>query len=564
MSKDDGRKITRKQFLEVVGAGALLPVVGSGGAAGASRRTDASPNVILIISDDQAYNELGLLNRDLQTPNLDRLAGSGARFSNAFVNTSICAPARACILTGLYSRQNGVTDNMHMVKRSDSLLPYLEKAGYVTGFVGKWHFPLFPDVSQFGFTWKASVLPRAWLAGYPLLVHNPRGQGDQPIKLTKEEGDSMFTDAAISFLESHQDKRFFLWLAYVSPHAPLLMPGKFRKMYDPQSITLPVNLASKHGEKPLVANTPAAPEPVGSPVTDLKYIREFTAGYHGLVSYLDEQIGRITDALRRLRLSENTLIIFVGDNGFLLGNHGYGGKGYLYEESVRVPLIFNWPGRIKPRVVEELACQVDILPTVMEVAHVPAPSGLAGKSLFPLLEGKKAPWREEVFCELYPRGWKAVRTRRWKYIYTPELEDELYDLSADPYEERNLAGDPKYGAVLKTLKAKWSAWEKEAGRPKAAQEEAGRYVETIKKERQKLAKLITQLDYEPLLLVDIGKEGLLAWLSVLEAEGKSTDRLWALVDPLKKMPYRDLLTSPQAKALETEFLKELVRCESGT
>lgn len=552
--------ISRKEFLKILGSSAFLPIVGQSQPARPGRSSDDLPNVILIISDDHAPGALGVLDPLLKIPNLDKLARSGVRFSNAFTNTSICAPGRACIMTGLYSRQNGVIDNEFIPKRRDSLLPLLQKAGYLTGFSGKLHWPMVPDPSEFGFDWRGAMVPGASLFGHPTFAYY--GQDKKPARISKEEGDTAITDAAISFLESNRDKRFFLWLAYFSVHAPLLMPKKFQEMYDPNAMKLPPNFVSKH-EGPMLAGSTGTTA-YGGPVTDPELIKKGTALYYGMLSYLDEQIGRVLDSLQKLGLSRKTLIVFVGDNGFMLGNQGYAGKGFLYEESIKAPLLFTWPGKIKPRVVDELVYQMDILPTVMEAARAPVPPGLAGKSLLPLLQGKRARLREEVFCELYPRKWKAVRTREWKYIATPELGEELYRLTEDPYEMKNLAGEEKHRAVLEKLRGDWSRWEKEVGEPKGGQEERAQYIETIKRERGRLVKLVQENDYDPQLAMDIGGFGFFAWLDVLGAEGKRSPELNALVEKLLHTTYAQQVNSKAVRATMSEFLKEIVRCESGS
>jgi arylsulfatase A-like enzyme len=306
-----------------------------------------------------------------------------------------------------------------------------------------------------------------------------------------------------------------------------------------------------------------------------------------MVSYMDDQIGRLLSTLQDLGLSEKTLIIFVTDNGYMLGDHGYEGKAFLYEESIRLPLIMSWPGRYKPRVVDELVYIMDILPTVMDVARVPVPPGLAGKSLLPLLEGRQAHLRDEIFCEYYPRGWKAVRTKEWKYIFTPELGEELYHVAEDPYEMKNLAGEPGRQAILRKLKADWKAWEDAVGQPKTfssgvlfAGEEAWeywkkqtagpndwraeqlKYYRSMQRARRNFAALARNNKYDPQLLMDIGGWGVAAWLDVLAAEGRLTPNLTALAKRLKSSTYAEQVGSPNVRTTMQEFLKELVKDDS--
>ncbi|MGA1999286.1 MAG: sulfatase-like hydrolase/transferase [Terriglobales bacterium] len=595
--------MNRKEFLKVAGSGLLLPFLTGGDNPLAAWTTDDVPNVLLIISDDQQYNELGCLNESVRTPNLDRLAQRGVRFANTFANTSLCAPGRACILTGLYSRQSGVTDNDLIMKEGDSLIPSLHKAGYLTGLTGKWHWPLFPEISQFGFDWQDFFVPSPMVYAHPTYAYHMAGEQLNPVPVSKEQADTSITDTAISFIKNNKDRRFFLWLAYFSPHGPWLMPRPFAEMYDPSKMKLPPSYVSADENRRLHAASPASSadgillypadgrvdpgKNFGGPSGGPEETRKLIASHHGLVSYMDDQIGRLLSTLQDLGLSEKTLIIFVTDNGYMLGDHGYEGKAFLYEESIRLPLIMSWPGRYKPRVVDELVYIMDILPTVMDVARVPIPSGLAGKSLLPLLEGRQAHLRDEIFCEYYPRGWKAVRTREWKYIFTPELGEELYHVAEDPYEMKNLAGEPGRQAILRKLKADWKAWEDAVGQPKTfssgvlfAGEEAWeywkkqtagpndwraeqlKYYRSMQRARRNFAALARNNKYDPQVLMDIGGWGVAAWLDVLAAEGRLTPNLTALGKRLKSSTYAEQVGSPNVRATMQEFLKELVKDDS--
>ncbi|HDN80064.1 MAG TPA: DUF4976 domain-containing protein, partial [Chloroflexi bacterium] len=495
MSKEDIRRMSRKEFLKVAGAGALLPLVGCATAPVEGERTasaDEIPNVILIISDDHNPYELGVINPELSTPNLDRLARTGVRFPNAFVNVSLCGPSRAAIHTGLYNRENGVMDNMDYMRPEDALVPRIREGGYVTGFVGKWHFDPFylPDSHRkFGFDWEGSVLPAGGVAPAGELIYKPNGKDREPIAVGRAEVEGVFTDGALSFISSHRDKRFFLWLAYFVPHEPCLMPEKFARMYDPSDVSLPPNYLDKH---------PYFVEPRYGTMEDKQErknaFKKGIAGHRGLVSWLDAEVGRILALLDELGLSEKTMIIFIGDNGYMLGSHGLNSKSYVYEESIRVPLIISLPSRFKPRVCEELVYNLDLLPTVLDIAKIPIPESVSGRSLLPLLEGRRVEWRKEVFCECrpqygclaqdplrHPRKDRTVRTKEWKYIYTVQGGDELYNIAEDPYEMKNLANERKYRDILEELKRKWNEWEKKVGEPRfITQEEINRCAEALK------------------------------------------------------------------------------------
>lgn len=543
-------RMNRKEFLKLAGGAALGPVLGR------SRSRDDLPNVILIVSDDQPYHELGILNPALKTPNLDGLARAGVRFSHTFCNTSLCMPARANILTGLWSRQNGIVTNEtgSSLRKEQILVPYLKEAGYVTGFTGKWHFNLGnTSPARVGFDWEGSVLPTGEI-GARSPIYRPYGKDEKEVEVTKEDADRVFTDTALSFIERNRDNRFFLWLAYVSPHAPYRMPEKFLNLDRSEDLRLPSNylfeprVQKRHG-------MPVLPQGLDRPQRE-QAMKKILASHYGLVSYMDEQIGRVLELMDRLQISGKTMVIFIGDNGFMLGSQGLIGKAYMYEESIRVPLLMSWPGRIRPAVCDELVYNMDLLPTVMDLAGLPIPHGLAGKSLFPLLQGKKRELRKEIFCEWYPL-WdpmEAVRTRQWKYIHTPELGDELYNLADDPYERKNLAGEARYGGVLARLKEARRRWTKEVGEVRAnvQQSEIDAYVRELKAR-----------NYDAGSLNAVGVEKMVNWVLKLQGEGR--------IEPDGELVKRiqGAQAAYEAKDLAgfqsalLGVLQELVRCEEA-
>jgi len=277
----------------------------------------------------------------------------------------------------------------------------------------------------------------------------------------------------------------------------------------------------------------------------------------------------------------------LSDNGYMLGNHGQVWKVLMWEESIRIPLIVNWRSRFEPRVVDELCTMMDIMPTIMDIAGIPVPQGIAGKSLLPLLEGKDVELHKEVFCEHYDSAWRAVRTKEWKYIGTPERGDELYHIKDDPLEMRNLADDPRYSDVLRDLRDRWNRWMKEVGMPSLTQEDIDRAVKLIKESNYsvdaleaiggmgiKLPDTFSPAELKGIMRTlkksgcvasspqaVVGMKLLIRWMEKLHCEGRTTPNLHRLFGELK-----DAFQGTDESTFEkvaTAFFKELLRCELG-
>jgi arylsulfatase A-like enzyme len=261
-------------------------------------------------------------------------------------------------------------------------------------------------------------------------------------------------------------KPFLLWVSPHQPHIPLKPPGKWRELYRPQDMPI----APNYREKPLNTSLTNQGKPGqisyrdgGGPPSRQK-AQEVTALYYGVISHLDEQIGSLLEKLADLGLEEDTLVIFLSDNGYCLGNHGIGNKIVMFEESVRVPLLIRYPRAIRPaQVLDEMASSLDIMPTILDFCGLPIPDGLEGRSLKGLLTGKASRLRERVFGECcgvagLGIGHRMVRTRRWKYMLSDVNAEGLFDLAHDPYELNNLSGDPGSAEPLRQLRRALAAW----------------------------------------------------------------------------------------------------------
>lgn len=431
-------------------------------ALGACAASERPPNILLIYVDDQAPDALGFEgNPVLESPNLDRLAREGTFFSRSYVPLPQCAPSRAALLTGRYPHAVEVMTNIE--KGLDPALPTLAKAlgevGYRRGFIGKWHLGN-PDRPQAGFddTWIALDLdvtghrryfdPSLWIDGV-----RERQQGYLP---------RILTDRAIEFIERPDERPFFLWLAYKTPHYPYVRPRRGPPRYPPSEVPLPASVGDDLSAKPGPQRNSYAHE------WFLEYagygVRSDTARYYAMLAELDEQIGRLMQRLAERGLRENTLVIFTSDNGVLLGEHQMVGKGpALYEELVRVPLIFHWPGVVPAgEQRDDLVTALDLFPTLAAIAGAKAPESLDGEDIWQRVLGRGEPVRDAVFFEYRAKGMTGelqpmlgVATAGHKYVrYLASGEEEFYDLVRDPHEMNNLVGTGVQPEELERLRAR--------------------------------------------------------------------------------------------------------------
>lgn len=428
----------------------LLLVLLSGYSPGALCAGKERANIVLIVTDDQRWDELGVVQREqgnearfpfLQTPRLDALAAEGIRFRNAFVTTSLCSPSRSAILTGQYNHTNGIVDNSTPFAPRPTWATALRAAGYTTAFIGKWHHGE-TQWDRPGFDYVATF----------------RGQGlynDTTFKVngswfdTKTTGyvDERSVDYAIEFMEQQGSEPFALMIGFKAVHQPFTPMAEHADSYASEVIRPAPNwyvAAPWKGRGPL--RIPRKPR---NPPRWMDIPRT--------VNGIDKNVGRLLDALDELRLADNTLVLFTSDNGFYLGEHQLGDKRSAYEESIRVPLIARMPGGVGAGLVsDELVLNIDLAPTILEMAGVEhAEMDMQGSSLRPLLAGESVLWRDAFLYEYWQENefWKppgvprtpsilAVRTATHKLVTYPDYENwtQLYDLEADPYEMRNLVG----------------------------------------------------------------------------------------------------------------------------
>jgi arylsulfatase A-like enzyme len=424
---------------------------------------DDRPNILLLVTDDHPHDAMSCAgNPVLQTPHMDSLASRGMRFTHAFVTTPICAASRASILTGRYERSHGYTFGQPALSDETIRETYpslLRGAGYRVGFVGK----LGVRIPAKG---RADMFDSFASGTYPYFPKKKDGADTSARHLTE-----MNVDRAIDFIRESKAQPFCLSLSFQAPHAEdhnpdqYVWPASCDDLYIDESILPPVPSGASFVESlPEFMRGGLNRERWGWRFDTPEKHDRMVRGYYRMLSGVDKGIGRLLDLLDELELRDNTVIVLMGDNGYFLGERGFAGKWTMHDRSTRVPLIVVDPRREGGGPVDAFALNVDLAPTMLDWAGVDAPASMQGRSLRPLIDGEKQPWREEVFTEhlwdmdRIPQT-EALRTDKWKYIRYlkhPEFE-ELYDLSVDPLEQRNLAGDAAHEVVLKGLRERCTA-----------------------------------------------------------------------------------------------------------
>jgi arylsulfatase A-like enzyme len=452
----------------------------------------ARPNIVVVLVDDLRFDEFRAGGHPyLETPNIDRLASEGAMFVNAFHAVPLCSPNRATLLTGQYPSRHGIIDNIARDLTSHHLQTFnipLQRSGYRTAFLGKWHMGNDPTPRPGWDYW--SAMPGQGRATDPELFEDGRLH-----KVTGYTTD-LLTDRAISFIRREHDKPFLVYLAHKAVHPDIVQrnDGSIDLESDRGYVPSPrdegryrdgifgrrqsaAEVAADLEGKPVIrlalARLPAAP--VATSVATAEHQHRETA-WTGeetirrraeMIRGVDASLGRIMETLDSLGILEKTLIVFSSDNGFFFGEHGLTTERRLpYEESIRNPLLMRYPKKIRSASKPGgLALTVDLAPTLLEFAGVPITSGIQGRSLVPLLDGTARDWRESVLVEFYTNeqpfphlldlDYRAVRTARYKYVHWVKFpdQDELYDLQRDSLERRNVSNEPGMARVRSRMRA---------------------------------------------------------------------------------------------------------------
>jgi iduronate 2-sulfatase len=437
-------------------------------ARGATAKDPRRLNVLLILADD-LRNDLGCYgHRAVRSPNIDRLASTGMRFDRAYCQYPVCNPSRVSLLTGLRPDATGVLDNRTFFRKNLPnvvTLPQLfRKNGYFTAGLGKiFHrgltiedeHPEMDDPQSWDVTryFQTSALAmrgegRNLTGGRLPWCRWLAAQGDD-----EDQPDGQIARDAVRLLEENRNRPFFLAVGFHKPHDPFVAPKRYFDLYALESLTLPRAPEDRSPDLPLAL--PAGAKAEFDRFTDQER-REFTRAYYAGTSFMDAQVGRVLAALDRLELSGRTVVLFLGDHGYHLGERGWWNKSTLFECSARAPLIVRAP-RMKPgRACSRVVEFVDLYPTAAELCGVTAPAGLQGRSLLPLLDDPSRAWKAAAFTQVQ-RGraaGRSVRTERWRYTEWDGGGQgaELYDHEIDPGEYRNLAGAPGHARTVAELK----------------------------------------------------------------------------------------------------------------
>ncbi len=485
----------RRQFVQTLGLGmASLTIPGC---LGRKKLWAKKPNILFIMTDDHASHAMSCYGSRINTtPNIDRIATEGIRFENCFCTNSICAPSRAVILTGKHSHLNGVRDNALRFDGTQQTFPkLLHQAGYQTVMIGKWH--LKSDPTGFDY-W--NVLPGQGHYYNPDLIE----MGER--KMYPGYVTDIVTDIALDFLENRSDKTkpFMMMLHHKAPHRNWQPAPRHLTIYDDVKFPEPETLFDDYSTRSAAASEQemtlrdhmwneydlkmgppparlneeqkaaweaaygpkreafAREKPEGDELVRWKYQR-YMEDYLGCIAAVDENIGRVLDYLDKSGLAENTIVLYTSDQGFYLGDHGWYDKRFMYEESLRMPLVARFPDAIKPGSVnDELVSNLDFAPTFLELAGANIPEDMQGHSLKKHLQGRKVrDWRQSVYYHYYEypavhmtKRHYGVRTKRYKLMHFYHDIDawELYDLEKDPRELNNVYEDLSYKDVVQEMK----------------------------------------------------------------------------------------------------------------
>jgi N-acetylglucosamine-6-sulfatase len=478
--KNKSKDLTRRKFISNLGySAAAIPLINAGNKFNIHAAEEGElvinkisgakqSNIIFILSDDHRFDFMSFMGKPsfIKTPAMDKMAKEGVQFKNTFVTTSLCSPSRASILTGQYSSKHGVIDNDAPEPKNNIYFPeYLQKLGYETAFIGKWHMGDITDAPRKGFDKWISFKGQG-------VYYNPELNIDG--KHVKREGyvTDILTDYAIEWINKKRDKPFFLYLSHKAVHAMFEPAKRHLGLYNDVKIEYPESMANtkqNYEGKPLWVHA----QRYGWHGVDFLYQGQidfdtFYRRYCETILALDESIGKVLDNLEKEKLTKSTVVFYTTDNGFTLGEHGLIDKRQMYEESIRIPLLMYAPGLVTSgKKYSEMVLNVDFAPTILELAGMKKPKDMDGASFLPLLKGGNADWRKSFIYEYY---WErsfphtptmfGIRTDKFKHMtyYGIWDTDELYDLENDPHEMHNLFNLPEYQDMVDNMVKQIFTW----------------------------------------------------------------------------------------------------------
>jgi N-acetylglucosamine-6-sulfatase len=423
-------------------------------------------NVVFILSDDHRYDAMSFMGHQFaETPHMDSMAKNGVHLKNAFVTTSLCSPSRASILTGLYTFRHRVIDNNRLVPDGTLFFPqYLQAAGYATGFIGKWHMGGHHDDPRPGFDYwvsfkgQGNYLPPG--PNYTINVNGERVRQDGYIT-------TLLTRYAVDFLEQQQDrdKPFFLYLSHKAVHANFTPEQQYANKFDSKPFARPESEArltdNKRNLPRWLLDQRNSWHGVDFPYHSDLNIEQYYKRYCEALCSVDDSVGTVLEQLKKMGIHDETLVIYMGDNGFMFGEHGLIDKRVAYETSIRVPMLMQCPDLFPAgTVVDEMVANIDIAPTVMEAMGLRKPAHMDGDSFIQLAKGRNIPWRDYFLYVYYweknfPQSPTVFSLRGDKFKYTTYYglwdTDEFYNIADDPMEQNNLIHDPQYAKQAKDM-----------------------------------------------------------------------------------------------------------------
>ncbi|MBX7255693.1 MAG: sulfatase [Candidatus Hydrogenedentes bacterium] len=440
---------SRRRFLGVTAGGCISLALG--------KRADASrvPNVIFAFSDEHRWQSMPFTEMpEVRAPNMERIAREGTEFTHCISNYPVCTPYRAMLLTGRWPYRTGMIDNnLQLRPEEETIAKAFKAAGYRTGYIGKWHLgglraePFGFDTSLIWTGSKGHSQSKCHVADGP------------PVEM-KGYAPPLMTDQALTFMDQERDKPFFLMLSWIPPHSPFRdVPDEFKAMYP-------------KGSLPRRPNVPEAiaKEGVEGPIWGNNGWEDFQ-GYNAHITAIDRELGRLLEALEKKGLADNTILVYSSDHGSMFGSHGVGSKRQPYEESIRVPFLVRAPGRVPAgKKVDALFGAIDIMPTLCGMAGVDAPTGLDGQDFSPWMRGESGPDPESAFImhiskknasggDEHPAPlFRGLRTKQHTFAVLGEGGGLLFDNTADPYQMKNLFGDPAHEPKREQLKGMLRDW----------------------------------------------------------------------------------------------------------
>lgn len=436
--------MNRRDFLTTASAAAL-----------ASAQSTRRPNILFVFADQLRAHSLGCYgNPEVKTPHIDQLASEGMLFLNTFANTPVCCPARANMLTGKYTHKNGmVANDLRLRETETTIAEILSAQGYRTGFIGKWHLDGGPRLPGFIPPGPRRQGFQFWAANECSHTHfNTQYFRDSPDPIPMRKFESAgWTDLALEFLQhSKTDARpFFLTVAMGPPHDPYGAPDEYMKQFDAAKLTMRPNWKNEKG-------VPGPKE---------------IAAYYAATAAVDDAIGRLTKALDDLGLAQDTIVLFSSDHGDMLGSHGLRLKRKPWEESIRIPGILKYPRQVKAAQTDAIFTHVDFAPTLLSLCGLKPPAEMQGSDLAPVAKRQTTKGPDSAFFQIFgpyqgdgtEHAWRGVRTHQYMYARTHDKPWVLYDLQKDPYEMRNLAGDPAAAKVQAEMEKRLSDWMRKTG-----------------------------------------------------------------------------------------------------